>query len=348
MKKSLYKQLLNSTRYFCAVLLVQFLWGNLCLAKDEGHPKNLDKNERNTILSVKNALPTEGEEVKAFITVRGKVTSSSDKMGIPGVSILIKGTTTGTVTNVEGDYEIDVPNQDGILVFSSIGYATLEVEVNGRAVIDVVMEEDVQGLEEVVVVGFGTQKRANVTGAVSTVAGEDIARRPLTNAASALQGTTPGLTIKNQGGAPGEENVSVRIRGVGTLNNANPLVLVDGVEQSLGTVEPQNIESITVLKDAASSAIYGSRAANGVILVTTKRGGESGVVVSYDNFVGWQNPTFFPEKADPVSWMRLENEAQVNAGGSPTYSDTYIENVAAGTNPLEYPFANWEEGIFNY
>lgn len=131
------------------------------------------------------------------------------------------------------------------------------------------------------------------------------------------------------------------------MNNSNPLVLVDGIEQSLSSVEPQNIESISVLKDAASAAIYGSRAANGVILVTTKRGAITGTTLSYNTFVGVQNPSFFPEGADPETWMRLENEAQVNAGGTPTYSEEYIENVVAGTNPYEFPWANWEEGIFN-
>lgn len=266
---------------------------------------------------------------------------------IPGVNVIVKGTTNGTTTDAEGKYSLSVIGEDVVLVFSFIGYVTQEVQVNGRSAIDVRLEEDVQSLDEVVVVGYGTQKRANVTGAVSTITGEAIAQRPLTNAAAALQGTTPGLSIKHGGGAPGEENLTVRIRGVGTLNNANPLVLVDGIEQSLSTVEPQNIESVTVLKDAASSSIYGSRAANGVILITTKRGAKSGTSVSYDTFVGIQNPTYFPEKTDPVTWLRLENEAQVNAGGSPTYSDEYIQNVAAGTNPLQFPFADWEKGIFN-
>ncbi|HEU5146555.1 MAG TPA: SusC/RagA family TonB-linked outer membrane protein, partial [Chryseosolibacter sp.] len=282
----------------------------------------------------------------ALLDVSGTVT---DDVGnpIPGVNIIVKGTTNGTTTDADGKYTLSVTEDNAVLVFTFIGYAVQEIPVNGRSVIDVQLQEDVRSLDEVVVVGYGTQKRANVTGAVSTVNGDAIAQRPLTNTAAALQGTTPGLSIKHGGGAPGEENLTVRIRGVGTLNNSNPLVLVDGIEQSLSTVEPQNIESVTVLKDAASSAIYGSRAANGVILITTKRGAKSGTTVSYDAFVGIQNPTYFPEKTDPVTWLMLENEAQVNAGGTPTYSDEYIQNVAAGTNPLQFPFADWEKGIFN-
>ena len=275
--------------------------------------------------------------------VTGQVTSPSDGIGIPGVNVLIKGTSTGTVTDMEGNFRINAPNEDDTLVVSFIGYVTQEVPINGRSEIDVTLAEDVTSLNEVVVVGYGTQERDEVTGAISTVSGEQLTSRPLTNTATALQGRSPGLMIMNQGAAPGAENVQIRVRGIGTLNNSNPLVLVDGIEQSLGTIEPQNIESISVLKDAASSAIYGSRAANGVILVTTKRGAESGTKVSYNAFAGIQNPSFFPEGADPVTWLRLENEAQVNAGGTPTFSEEYIENVANGTNPLEFPFADWEQ-----
>ena len=283
--------------------------------------------------------------IRVDVTITGTVTDQNGEP-IPGATISLPGTTIGTATDLDGKYSLTVP-EGSELVVSFIGFESQRIMIGDRSIIDVTLIEATSSLDEVVVVGFGTQKRANVTGAVSTVSGEDLARRPVINTASALQGTTPGLTIQNNGGAPGDESTSIRIRGVGTLNNSNPLILVDGVEQSLSTVEPNNIASITVLKDAASSAIYGSRAANGVILVTTKRGEEGEVKISYNNFVGWQNPNFFPEPTDPVTWMRLENEAQANVGASPTYSETYIENVAAGTNPLEYPFADYEGGIFN-
>lgn len=342
MRQMFYKVGLRQASCFMAVMAVQILLAGNSFAFERTSLNFTPEEFR----ELNGAGPFSADE--QTITVTGKIVSAIDQEGIPGVSILLKGTTRGTVTDLEGNFQLEVADANGVLVISSIGYLTQEVPINGRTVINLSLEEDIQGLDEVVVVGFGTQKRANVTGAVSTLTGDDIARRPVTNAASALQGMTPGLTVQNFGGAPGEEGMSIRIRGIGTLNNASPLVLVDGVEQSLNTVEPRNIESITVLKDAASSAIYGSRAANGVILVTTKRGTDGAVSVTYDNHVGWQNPTYFPEKADPVTWMRLENEAQVNAGAAPIYSETYIENVAAGTNPLEYPFANWEDGIFNY
>jgi TonB-linked SusC/RagA family outer membrane protein len=281
------------------------------------------------------------------IKVSGTVTDAKGET-LPGVSVKLKGTTIGATTDLDGRYTINVADNNSILVFTYVGFTTQEVPINGRSTINVKLEAESTALTEVVVVGYGTQKKADLTGAISTVSGAVLAKRPATNTALALQGMSPGLTILNGGGEPGRENVGVRIRGVGTLGNSNPLVLVDGIEQSLSTVEPSNIESLTVLKDAASAAIYGSRAANGVILIKTKRGAESGISVSYNNNIGWKNQTIFPEKADPVSWLRLENEAQVNAGGAPAFSEKYIENVAAGTNPLEFPFANWEDGIFNY
>jgi TonB-linked SusC/RagA family outer membrane protein len=279
------------------------------------------------------------------VTVSGKVVDQGGEP-IPGVTVLVRGTSIGIATGLDGSYNLTVP-EGATLIFSFIGFVSQEISVGNRSTIDVTLMEDETSLGEVVVVGFGTQKKADLTGAINTVAGADLVKRTPTNTALALQGMTPGLTILNRGGEPGKGNVGVRIRGVGTLGNSNPLVLVDGIEQPLATVEPASIESLTVLKDAASAAIYGSRAANGVILITTKRGSANGISVSYNNQLGFQNPTFFPEKADPVSWLRLENEAQVNAGGTPQFSETYIQNVGAGTNPLEFPFANWEEGIFN-
>ncbi|MEK6481768.1 TonB-dependent receptor [Catalinimonas sp. 4WD22] len=291
----------------------------------------------------KTSTTEESVHTSVMIMVTGQVTTSTDGLGLPGVNVLVKGSSTGTVTDVEGQFSINVPNNDDTLVVSSIGYITQEVPVNGRSEINIVLNEDVKSLNEIVVVGYGTQEREEVTGAISTVSGQELTSRPVTNTSAALAGRSPGLTVMNQGAAPGAEDIEIRIRGVGTLNNSNPLVLVDGIEQPLGVVEPQNIESISVLKDAASSAIYGSRAANGVILVTTKRGASTGTKISYNTFFGIQNPSFFPEGADPETWLRLENEAQVNAGGTPTFSEEYIENVANGTNPLEFPFADWEQ-----
>src|SRR5690625_2452779 len=279
-------------------------------------------------------------------TITGTVTDGQSGKTLPGVNILVKGTATGASTNENGNFELTVPSLQDTLVFTYVGYQTQEVPVNGRTEIDIQLTPEAIMAEEMVVVGYGTQQRQDVTGAVSSVSAEDFEERPITNTALGLQGLSPGLSIEYEGGQPGEENVVTRIRGTGTLNNPNPLVLVDGVEQSLATVEPSNIESISVLKDAASAAIYGSRAANGVILVTTKRGAESGVAVSYNANVSVHDLLFFLDGASKEDWMMMRNEADIARGNDPVFTEEYQSNVLAGTNPLEYPFADFEEGVF--
>ncbi|SIQ31202.1 SusC/RagA family TonB-linked outer membrane protein [Maribacter ulvicola] len=300
-------------------------------------------SEAKTSKYTPNVMVSNVKEVQQQVT---GIVKDSDGRPLPGANILEKESTNGTQTDFDGNFSITV-NQDAILVISYIGFSTQEVAIASQSNLSIIMSANAASLEEVILVGYGTQSRAKVTGAISSVDGEGLTQRPVTSAATTLQGQSPGLTIQNKGGSPGVEDVNIRIRGIGTLNNSNPLILIDGVEQSLGSVEPQNIESISILKDAASASIYGSRAANGVILVTTKRGTAKGITITYDAFVGVQNPSFFPEKADTESWLRLENEAQVNAGGTPTYSEEYIENAIAGTKPYEFPWANWEDGIFN-
>lgn len=282
--------------------------------------------------------------------VEGTVTDAVTGEALPGVNIVIDGTTTGATTDMDGSFNITVDGPGAVLNFTYIGYRSISLSVTSQHIADgmnVELTEDVALLDEMVVVGFGTQRRADITGAVSTVNAEEIERRSVSNTALALQGASPGLTVQYQGGQPGEEAANIRVRGTGTLNNPNPLVLVDGVEQSLSTVEPSNIEDITILKDAASAAIYGSRAANGVILITTKRGAETGLTVNYNTYASIQNRLFFPEGADKESWMRLRNEADVAAGGSPFFTEEYISNVLAGTNPLQFPFADFEGGVFD-
>ena len=280
------------------------------------------------------------------LTVKGIVSDESGA-ALPGVGVKVKNTTVGTTTDTEGKYTINVPDENSVLVFSYIGFTTQEVAVNGRSLVNVKMSGESTALEDVVVVGYGTQKKVNLTGAVTAVSGKEIAERPVSNAALALQGMAPGLSIVNNGGAPGADDLKIRIRGTGTLNNANPLVLVDGIPQSLSDVPPNEIESISVLKDAASASIYGSRAGNGVILVTTKRGVKEGVSVNYDNYFGVQEKIFWPESASPGDYLRLHNEAYENAGLPLPYTDEWIRNAEAGTEPLKYPFTDWLPPVFN-
>src|SRR5690606_2902226 len=195
-----------------------------------------------------------------FIEVSGKVVSAADQMGIPGANVLIKGTFSGTVTDVEGNYSISVTDEDAVLVFSSIGYETLEVPVNGRSVINVTLEEELQGLDEVVVVGYVTKEKGQLTGSVANVSGEDLVRIRSSDLTKSLQGVMPGLKISDRGGAPGNEEVDINIRGIHTLGDNAPLIIIDGVpREGLGQLAAEDIEEISVLKDA-SAAIYGARA----------------------------------------------------------------------------------------
>src|SRR5690606_9893855 len=195
------------------------------------------------------------------IEVSGTVTSSSDGQGIPGVSVLIKGTGSGTVTEVHGTYTIDVPHEDGILVVSSIGYVSQDGPVDGRTIINITLTEDVQGLEEVVVVGYGTQQKANLTGSVSSVGSELLSKRHASQASQLLQGVTSGVTATQTSGEPGQDAASLKIRGLGTFSGAgtNPLVIVDGVHGSINAVNPYDIVSISVLNDDVSACNYGTR-----------------------------------------------------------------------------------------
>ncbi len=299
----------------------------------------------------KKVFETTGKKIVATQQQRSVSGTVTDDTGqpLPGVSVVVKGTTQGTVTNADGSYSISNIPDNATLVFSFVGMRTKEVNVGSQTSINVTMAEDAIGLDEVVVVGFGTQKKADLTGAVSSVQGEELEEKSInvTNTAAALQGLSPGLTIQNFAGEPGREDIRVRIRGNGTLNNNQPLVLVDGVERSLSTVEPNDVASLTVLKDAASASIYGSRAANGVILITTKRGAVGGTTVNYSYNIGMQNILGYPEKADTKNWLELDNDAYVHAGNPPLHSQEQIDNILAGTKPFEYPWVNYESYLFN-
>ena len=194
------------------------------------------------------------------IAVKGKVMADGEP--VIGATVLVKGVSTGTATDMDGNFSLNVASK-AVLVVSSIGYETQEVPVNGRQFINVVLKSDVVTLKDVVVVGYGVQKKVNLTGAVSSVSTDELEGKPISNVLEAMQGTTPGLVIQ-QG--------SSTIRGLNTMNNNDPLVIIDGIEGSLANLNPADIEQISILKDASSTAIYGSRASNGVVLVTTKKG----------------------------------------------------------------------------
>ncbi|MEM7370249.1 MAG: TonB-dependent receptor [Bacteroidota bacterium] len=274
--------------------------------------------------------PNLGEPDPLESTIEGTIT---DEAGQPlaGATVTAKGTTRGTLSNNSGKYSLTVPDGVNSMIFSYIGYQTQEVEINGRTTINVTMLEDITSLDEVVVTGYTTTKKANLTGAVTAVTSESIDNRPLTSAAVAMQGAAPGVFINQNSGQPGRDNVLIRIRGTGTLNNSNPLILVDGIEAPISNLNPDDIESITILKDAASAAIYGSRAANGVVLVTTKMGNDrEGVTFNYNGYVGTSEGIRLPELiTDAATFAELHNEAQTNFGEAPKYSADDIANFRA-------------------
>lgn len=280
--------------------------------------------------------------------VNGKVVDNEGSALI-GVNVQVKGANQGTATDLEGNYQLTGVAEDAILVFSYIGFQTMEVPVDGRTSIDVTLASDAALLEEIVVVGYGTQKKVNLTGSVSSVDMlGTLENRPITNASQALGGKASGVWVSQNSGKPGSDGAQIRIRGWGTLNNANPLVLIDGVEGSINEVNPNDIANISVLKDAASAAIYGSKAANGVVLVTTKMGGfEDGATINLSSYIGTQNLTKHYDIIDnSAEYMGLWNQALVNAGGSELFPQSLIQEYQSNSDPFTHPNVNFFDVVF--
>lgn len=254
-------------------------------------------------------------------TVSGTVTSASDGEPLIGASVLVKGTTIGTDTDIDGNFTVKAKKGD-VLQFRYVGYEPSEVKVGDSNVINVMLQENENNLDEVVVVGYGTQKRKLVTGSTFQVSGDQIAQMNTSNALTAMQTTAPGVQITQASTQPGK-GFKVSIRGVGTIGESSPLLVIDGIvsgtaNDGLNGINPNDIESIDVLKDAASAAIYGARAANGVILVTTKQGKEGKISITYDGFVGWSNPYRKPGNLNAQQYMEVINETNFNTLGSAT------------------------------
>jgi TonB-linked SusC/RagA family outer membrane protein len=272
-------------------------------------------------------------------TLTGKVTDGETPLA--NVSIQVKGSTTGTKTNENGSFSIGVVRGQ-TLVFTSVGYETREVVVGSQRNITVtITQTEASVLDDVVVVGYGTTKKVNLTGSVATVSAKELKGRPITNLSSALQGTMPGVTVTVDNGQPGNDQGTIRVRGVGTLGNSDAMVLVDGVVSSMNDINPNDVESITVLKDAASAAIYGSRAANGVILIVTKSGKAGRTIAHYNLDIGKQSMTMTPDFIDSWQAATLYNEALVNEGKSPKYTNDQIQKFKDGSDPEHYPNTDW-------
>jgi len=282
-------------------------------------------------------------------TITGQVTDSSGEL-LPGVNILVMGTTSGTSTSADGSYELQVANLQGVLVFSYIGFQTKEIPIDGRTEINIELESQTFSEGELVVVGYGTRARETLTGSVSAISGDQLQKVPVTNLSNSLGGQLPGVVTVTDSGEPGSDGSSIRIRGNHTLNNNNPLIVIDGVPNRSGGLDrlnPRDIENISVLKDA-SAAIYGAQAANGVILVTTKRGIE-GQAPQFNINVnqGFSQPTRIPDMADAPTYMTMLNEIDIYEGNEPRYSEERIQNHGDPTSdPWLYPNTDWLSEVF--
>lgn len=274
--------------------------------------------------------------------VTGKVLDQATGEPMIGVNVMVKGTTSGTVTNLDGEYSIQAA-PGNTLVFSFVGYKDTHATVDGKKEKVVRLNENSTLLNDVVVVGYGTQKKVNLTGSVATVKGEQLESRPITSVSAGLQGLLPGVTITQGSGQPGN-STDIKIRGVNTINSStSPLILIDGVAGGdLNLLNPDDVENVSVLKDAASSAIYGARAGNGVILITTKKGSKQDkTTISYSGYVGWQTPTALPKLVNGREYMELANEAYVNAGFGKLYLDESFAAYDNGTSPNDYSNTDW-------
>jgi TonB-linked SusC/RagA family outer membrane protein len=271
--------------------------------------------------------------------ISGTITDESTGQPMPGVNILVKGTTNGAISDSEGKFSLNVPDLNATLSLTFIGYISQEIQLTGRKTLDIKMTPSLESLDEVVVVGFGTQKKVNLTGSVAAVASKDIEKLSVTSTSQLLSGLVSGVTAIQSSGQPGRDNASITVRGLGTFSGAgnSPLVLVDGLASSLDAVNINDIASISVLKDAASASIYGTRAANGVILVETKKGKEGVMNVTYQGSVGFQRATATPEFVDSWVFAEMYNEALINGGGSPQYSVDEIAKFKSGEDPDYYP-----------
>jgi len=274
-------------------------------------------------------------------SVTGKVTDSAGEPLI-GASVTTNDGS-GTITDADGLFSVPV-SADGVLTVSFISYKTVSVPVTkGKTEYKVVLEEDSEMLEETVVVGYGTQKKANLSGSVAQIDGKALENRPIPNITQGIQGLAPGITVTAADGAPGQDGGTIHIRGVGTLNTSTPYILVDGVEtDNINSIDPQDVASISVLKDASSAAIYGSKASNGVILITTKRGSNTGAPnVSYSGSVGVQNATMLMQRMNSADAAYYYNKALERSGKSARFTDAEIQKFRDGSDPYNYANTDW-------
>jgi len=294
-----------------------------------------------TVILLLGCMPAHAQQRNVTGTVKDPT-----GMALPGVNILVKGTTQGTTTDSDGKFSVNASESD-VLVFSFIGFTTQEITVGTQTSFDITLNEDLQTLGEVVVVGYGVQDKKVVTAATVTVKAEDLMQTNSLRLEQALQGQTPGVQITNTSGQPGE-SLKVLIRGSGTVGDSGPLFVVDNVPTNdISYLNPNSIERVDVLKDAASAAIYGARAANGVVLITTKKGSSGGVSIAFDGYYGVQNPYKKLDLLNAREYAIIQNELEINSGDAPRYTQGQIDAFGEGTDWLDNAF-NYDAPIQNY
>ena len=284
------------------------------------------------------------ENVLQQKAISGKVVDSKGE-SIIGANVMEKGTTNGTITDFDGNFSLKV-SANSTIVISYIGYQSIEVSAAQiKAGGQITLKEDTELMDEVVVVGYGTQKKATLTGSVSSIGGDDLKKISTANLTNTLAGKTAGVIANTRSGEPGADDAEILIRGKGTLGNTAPLIVVDGIaDRSFGRLNAEDIESISVLKDA-SAAIYGARAANGVILVTTKRGKEGKIKVNYSGNVSISQPTRIPEMLDAYQYATYVNEFDAAQGNALTYPETALAKILDGSDQINYPNTNWWNAV---
>lgn len=268
---------------------------------------------------------------------------------LPGVTVVVKGSKQGVVTDIDGKYRINIPNKNAVLVFSFVGFQTQEVKVGGQTTVNVVLQDGVTQLDEMVVVGYGQQKKESVVAALSTISATTLKQTPASNLGVALAGRLPGLTVLQRSGVPGGENMDFYIRGRSTINGQKPLMIVDGVERNFTALDPHEVENISILKDASATAVYGVRGANGVIIVTTRRGKADKPKIDVTMEQAWQQATRLPEMASAYDYAKLTNQVDLQNGRKPTYSDYALERYRLGDNQTFFPTRNFiKDFVKNY
>lgn len=291
------------------------------------------------------ALPPEG------ITIKGIVIDETLKEPVPGANITVKGTTIGTITNYDGAFTINVPSKKSVLVVSFLGYVTQEIVVGERKTINVSLKEDSQSLDEVVVIAYGNQDKGLVTSAISSIDNKQLIKSPVISVTNVLAGTMPGVSSVQTSGQPGKDAAAIYVRGSGSLNNdlSKPLILVDGVERDFSQIDPNEIESISVLKDASSTAVFGVRGANGVVIVTTRRGKSGKPQISVSTSLGLQQPISLVSQTGSYEFARFWNMKQEMDGITDKkqyFTPEQVEAYRTGSDPIMYPSMDWKKYIF--